>query len=159
MCMQAEATAAAACDRLARHQLAVPAQNGVRRHDRRNLREQAPTQAVTQFGQAPPLVVFEPQALPRQPILQEAILLTKERDQIGLLTVQPATEGRDQTTETVARAESTLLPSIDRWDTMGLSRARTNTPRGIGARFVYISERIRFFAALCRAARRTSMSF
>jgi hypothetical protein len=97
MCLQASATAAAGPIRpLPRHQLAVPAQNGVGRHDRRDLCEQAPTKAVTQFGQAPPLVVFEPQALPRKPILQHAILFTKERDQVGLLTVQPVTESRDQ---------------------------------------------------------------
>ena len=60
---------------------------GVRRHDRRNLREQAPTEPVTQFGQPPPLVVFKPQAVTRNSILQEAILFTKERDHIGLLTL------------------------------------------------------------------------
>ena len=39
---------------------------------------------------APPLAVFEAKAPPGEPGLQHAILLAKKRDDIGLLTREPA---------------------------------------------------------------------
>ena len=88
MGLQTRTTAAAAAIRpFARHQLAVPAQNRVRRHDCRHLGEQPPPEAMSQFRQASPLVVCETQAPPRQAALQESILFVKERDQVDLLTM------------------------------------------------------------------------
>jgi hypothetical protein len=37
----------------------VPAQNGVRRHDGRDLREQPTTESMSQFGEASALTVVE----------------------------------------------------------------------------------------------------
>jgi hypothetical protein len=62
----------------------MPTEDGVRRHERRDLREYSTTQSVSQFSQASPLTVFEPQA-PCQPRLQDPILLPQERDDVGLI--------------------------------------------------------------------------
>ena len=100
VCLQASGTAAAGAIRpFARHQLAVPAQNGVRRHDGRDLREQPATEPVSQFGEASALAVVETQALPGEPGLQQSILFAQERDDVGLLTMEPAAQGRDQQLE------------------------------------------------------------
>ena len=45
------------------------------------------------------LAVGETQALPGEPGLQEAILFAKVRDHVGLLTMEPAAQCRDQQLE------------------------------------------------------------
>jgi hypothetical protein len=97
VCLQANATATTGpvCP-LTRHKLAVPTQDGVRCHDGRDLRKQAATEAVSQFSEPPTLAVFETQALPREAALQNSILLAKERNQVGLLTMEPGAQCRDQ---------------------------------------------------------------
>ena len=56
MCLQANRTPAAnAIGPLARHQLAMPAQNRVRRHDWRDLREHSANESVSQHSEASPL--------------------------------------------------------------------------------------------------------
>lgn len=73
-----------------------PTQNGVRRHESRDLREQSATETVSQFGQTAALTVFEAQSMSCEPSLQEAILFAEERDRVGLLTVDPAAQGREK---------------------------------------------------------------
>ena len=60
VCLQARTMAAAdtICP-FARHQLAVPTQNGVRRHEGCDLREQVATETVSQFGQTTALMILE----------------------------------------------------------------------------------------------------
>ena len=65
---------------LARHELAMPPQGRVRRHERRELREYSSAEPGSQCRETPPLTVLEPQALPGQPSLQHTILLLQERD-------------------------------------------------------------------------------
>jgi hypothetical protein len=73
----------------ARHQLAVPTQNGVRRHDRRNLRQQPATETLPQLGEASALAVVETQEPPGEPGFQQSILVAQERNDVGLLTIEP----------------------------------------------------------------------
>jgi hypothetical protein len=61
----------------------VQAQNGVRRHEGRDLREQPATKPVSHFGKASALAVVETQALPGEPGLQQSILFAQERDDIA----------------------------------------------------------------------------
>jgi hypothetical protein len=77
----------------------MPAQNGVRRHKGRDLREQPPAKSMAQNRQAPTVTVVEAQALPGEPRLQNAILLPQERDDIGLLTIEPAAQRCEQQPE------------------------------------------------------------
>ena len=49
---------------------------------------------MSQDREAPAFVVVETQALPGELGLQNAILLRQKRDDIRLLAMQPATEGR-----------------------------------------------------------------
>ena len=119
-CLQARTAAMVGAIRpLARHQLAVPTQNGVRRHDGRDLREQPATEPVSSFGEASALAVGETQALPGEPGLQEAILFAKVRDHVGLLTMEPAAQCRDQQLE---RKHARSLRHCDR-STCGTLRA------------------------------------
>jgi len=69
----------------------MPAQDRVRRHEGRHLREQATPQSVSQFAEAAPLVVLETQAPAAEPGLQHSILFSQKRDQICLLTMKPRT--------------------------------------------------------------------
>ena len=80
----------------ARYQLAVPTQNGVRRHEGCDLRKQAATETVSQFGQTPALMILEPQPVPGEPGLQHSVLFAQERDDIGLLTLEPSAQRGDQ---------------------------------------------------------------
>ena len=43
----------------------MPTEDGVRRHERRDLREHSATQPLSEFREASPLTVFETQTLPR----------------------------------------------------------------------------------------------
>ena len=74
----------------------MPAQNGVWRNDRRDLREQPPPEPVSQFAEASALTVVETEALPGESDLQHSILFAQERDDIGLLTMETAAQGGDQ---------------------------------------------------------------
>ena len=76
----------------------MPAEDRVRRHDDRDLREQPATELVSSFGKTSPLPVVEPQA-PGEPGLQQAILFAQERVDVGLLAIEPAAQDRDQQLE------------------------------------------------------------
>jgi hypothetical protein len=71
------------------------AQNGVRRHEGRDLREQPATKPVSQFSEASALAVVETQALASEPGLQQSILFAQERDDISLLTLEPSAQRGD----------------------------------------------------------------
>ena len=60
---------------LPRHELAMPAEDGVRRHECADLRKHAATKPLSKLRETSPLTVLEPQPLPCQPRLQDAILL------------------------------------------------------------------------------------
>ena len=66
------------------------------RHERRDLREQMTSLAVSQFAEATPLVGLGTQAPSAEPGLQNAILFSPKRDQICLLTMKPRTYGHDE---------------------------------------------------------------
>ena len=68
------------------------AQNGVRRHEGRDLREQAATKPVSQFTEVSALAVVETQALRTEPALRQPILFARERHDIGLLTLAPSAQ-------------------------------------------------------------------
>jgi len=80
----------------ARHHFAVPAQNSVRRHESRDLRKQATTETVSQSSQSTTLTVVESQSVSRETSLQDTILFTEERDYVGLLTMEPTAQSREQ---------------------------------------------------------------
>ena len=54
---------------------------------------------VSQFSEAAARAVVETQALASEPGLQQSILFTQERDDIGLLTLEPSTQRGDQQME------------------------------------------------------------
>ena len=125
----------------------MPAQNGVRRHEGRDLREQPATKPVSQFSEAA-LAVVQTQAQPREPALQQSILFEQERDDIGLLTLEPSAQRGDQQLER-AQSKPTPVPSIVRCDTTRFvimlndiaSVSATMPPRAAGLEF-----------SVCRAA-------
>ena len=51
---------------------------------------------MSHFSEPSSLVVVETQALPSEPGLQQSILFTQERDDIGLLTLEPSAQHGDQ---------------------------------------------------------------
>jgi hypothetical protein len=77
----------------------MPAQDGVRRYESRDLREQLATKPVSQYSEASAVAVVETQALPGEPSFQNAILLPQESDDISLLTLEPATQSSYQQLE------------------------------------------------------------
>ena len=64
-----------------------------------DLHEHRATETVPQHGEASALAVVETQAPPGEPGLQQPILFAQERDDLGLLTMEPAAQGRDQQLE------------------------------------------------------------
>ena len=54
---------------------------------------------MSHFSEASSLVVVETQALSSEPGLQQSILFTQERDDIGLLTLELSTQRDDQQLE------------------------------------------------------------
>jgi hypothetical protein len=77
--LQASRTAAAdAVSPFARDELTIPTQNGVWRYDSRDLRRQAATVTVSQFGEPSALAILETQALPSVTSFQNSILFGVE---------------------------------------------------------------------------------
>jgi hypothetical protein len=58
----------------------------------RDLREQLATKPVSQYSEASAVAVVETQALPGEPSFKNVILLPQERDDVSLLTLEPATQ-------------------------------------------------------------------
>ena len=94
------------------------------------------------------LAVVQTQAQPREPALQQSILFEQERDDIGLLTLEPSAQRGDQQLER-AQSKPTPVPSIVRCDTTRFvimlndiaSVSATMPPRAAGLEF-----------SVCRAA-------
>ena len=95
----------------------MPAENRVRRHESRHLREHATTKPVSQLTQPSPLAVVEAEALAREPGLQNAILFAQERDDVGLLAMEPAAQRRDQQLEREHARSLRHSHWIVQWDT------------------------------------------
>ena len=117
---------------LPRHEFAMPTQNRVRCHECRNLRQYSAAKPPSEFRETPPLTVVEPQGLPCEPCLQDTILLTQEHDDVGLLAMQPATQGSNQQLERKHCRSLRHGPSIQLWDTTGV-KARGIWFRGVEA--------------------------
>ena len=77
----------------------MPAQNGIWRHEGRDLCEPPAPKPMSQYSEAVALAVVETQALASEPGLQQSILFTQERDDIGLVTLEPSTQRDDQQLE------------------------------------------------------------
>ena len=74
----------------------MPAQDGVGRHDGRDLPQHATPKPMPQFGKAAPLAVIQAQSLPFEPRLEDTVLFTQERDDVVLLMSKPTAQRRDQ---------------------------------------------------------------
>lgn len=70
--------------------VAVPTKNRVRRHERGNLLEYFTSEPLPKHREPPALSIVQPQPPPDQLRLERAIRLTKERDHISLLLLQPS---------------------------------------------------------------------
>ncbi len=97
----------------------MPTQDRIWRHEGHDLREHSATKSLPQFREAPSLAVVKPEALPRAPRLQHAILLAEERDHVGLLGFEPAAHRTDQQLERQHGRSLRPLRSIHLWDTTG----------------------------------------
>ena len=74
----------------------MPPQNGVRRHDRRDLAQCRASQAVSTHREATPLIIRESQPSPAQLGTQDAILFHQVPDHVLLTSTEPAREGREE---------------------------------------------------------------
>ena len=81
---------------LARHQLPMPAQQRVRRDERRHVTQRCSTHAIRAYGKASPVVVRQPQAAPTDLLPQNAILFNEVGERFTLSAIQPAGEGEEQ---------------------------------------------------------------
>ena len=82
-----------------RDELPVPAEQRVRRDDRRDLAQRLPTQPVGSRGKFPPVVIGQPQPPPTQLPPQDPILLHQVRHHLPLPAVQPASDSKQQHVE------------------------------------------------------------
>jgi hypothetical protein len=74
----------------------MPAENRIRRHNRRNLRQKPTTNTRAEDCQAPPFVVGQLHALTAQLCLQDAVLFAQVLDHLVLFAFEPAEERRDE---------------------------------------------------------------
>jgi hypothetical protein len=74
----------------------MPAENRVRRDNRRNLCQKPTTEPRAEGSQVPPFVVGQPHALVAQLRLQDPVLLAQVLDHLVLLALEPADERRDE---------------------------------------------------------------
>ena len=77
-------------------ELPVPAEQRVRRDDRRDLAQRLTAQPVGSRGKFPPVVIGEPEAPPTQLPPQDPILLDQVRQHLALPPVQPAGDREQQ---------------------------------------------------------------
>lgn len=69
----------------------MPPENGVRRHDRRDLRKQATPEAPAHDGETSPFVITESHPPTVQLRLQHAVFFVEECDHVALVALKPAT--------------------------------------------------------------------
>jgi len=75
---------------LAGDKLPMPAQQRVRRDDRRKLAQRLTAQSIGPRGKFPPVVIGEPEAPPTDLLPQDPILFDQVRQYLPLSPVQPA---------------------------------------------------------------------
>jgi hypothetical protein len=107
----------------------VSPKNGVGRHERRDLAHQPAPQAVTEFCEAPTLVIVETQPMSAKTNLQHSILFTEKRDHILPFTLAPSAQhGQDEPER--RHGPQSNAEVFDRcWDTTQ-SRRRLTGARG-----------------------------
>jgi hypothetical protein len=76
--------------------VSVPPQNGVRRHDRRNLAQCRASKAVSTHREATPLIIRDSQPSAAQLGTQDAIFFHQIPDHVLLTSTEPAREGREE---------------------------------------------------------------
>ena len=72
----------------------MPTEDGVRRHNRRHLRQDATSETHAENGQPTPFVVGELQSPALQLRLQDSVLVSEVLDRLLILASQPAEENR-----------------------------------------------------------------
>ena len=77
-------------------EVSVPPQNGVRRHDRRDLAQCHASKAVSTHRETTPLILRESQPAAAQLGTQDAILFHQIPDHVLLTSTEPAREGREE---------------------------------------------------------------
>jgi hypothetical protein len=73
----------------------MPSQNRVRRDDRGDLAQDAPSQPMPQDGEPPPVVIRELEPLPTQLASKDPILCNQVGHGTSLLAIQPANHDRE----------------------------------------------------------------
>ena len=74
----------------------MPPQNGVRRHDRRDLAQCRASKTVSTYREATPLIIRESQPTAAQLGTQDPILFHQIPDHVLLTSTEPAREGREE---------------------------------------------------------------
>jgi hypothetical protein len=116
---------------LAGDQLAVPAQDRVRRDQAGELAQPATTDGPALDGQAPPLVIGEPQAPPVELLAEDAVLLAQEVDDLKLAGVDPARHPEDQEPHSLGAHRGDIIARL----VIHLGVRRATTSRGDASRF------------------------
>ena len=73
----------------------MPSQNRVRRDDRGDLAQDAPSEPVAQDGEPPPIVIRQLEPLPTQLASKDPILFHQIRQGASLLAIQPTSQDRE----------------------------------------------------------------
>ena len=84
---------------LARHQLAMPSEYGVRRDDRGHPRERATPEALADHGETPAFIIAQPQPSTVQLRPEHAIFFAEELNDVELLSIKPPEQRRKEQVE------------------------------------------------------------
>ena len=96
----------------------MPPEDGIRRDQRRDLREHSTSQALAEDGETPPFVVTQLQASTVQLSLENPVLLAQKCDYVPLLPFEPSEQRRDKEMQRNHGAQSTSLPRRSSFDTL-----------------------------------------
>jgi hypothetical protein len=89
-----------------RDQFAMPAEDRVRCHQRRDVAKGAPADLVAEHSQSPTLIIGQSNAMAEQLRLQGPVLFAKKIDDRTLLTLDPSKERHEQEVERKHAPES-----------------------------------------------------
>jgi hypothetical protein len=77
----------------------MPSQDRVRRDDRGDMAQDAPSEPVAQDGEPPPIVIRQLERLPTQWASNDPTLFHETRQEASLLAIQPTSQDREHDLE------------------------------------------------------------
>ena len=126
------------------NQLAVPAENGVRRDDGRHVAQRAASESLPKHREPSTLVIVRPQPPAAQPCLQRAVPFVEKGNHVALLALEPSQQRRQQHLRIARKWHETRLLSSPTVSSAGRSKGGHLREVGTGLQVLSASRRRAF---------------